>query len=137
MENNQDKIDIHSILSMVSVQHIVIKKSPVYPDYEIGSDIDIFCQDKNEMARQIQHLAFGLLDKGYKISVENIEGHIHIDLIKEKLIIRIDLIDSLDVYKELILSDSKYADLAIRLLEYGKCPDKNKHLEYVKSHLLQ
>lgn len=136
MDNNKYKIDIQSILSLVSVKFVVIKKSPIYPDYEIGNDIDIFCQDKNEMARQIQHLAYNLVDQGYKISVCEEDGHIHIDFIKDKLIIRIDLIDSLDVYKELVLSDSEYAELAIRLLEYGVYPNKTKHLDYVKSHLL-
>jgi len=134
MDDNQDKIDIQTVLSKTSVGYIVIKKSPIYPDYEIGNDIDVYCQDKNEMARQIQHLSFGLLDRGYKIAVESIDGHIHIDFIKVELILRIDLIDSLDVYRELILSGSEYADLAIRLLEYGKYPNKTKHLDYVKSH---
>jgi hypothetical protein len=56
MENNQHKINIKEILDIVSTPFIVIKKSEIYPDYEIGNDIDIFCKDKYEMSRQIQYL---------------------------------------------------------------------------------
>lgn len=121
-------IDIKSILNQCSVPYVFIKGSSC--DYTMGNDIDIFCQDKNEMARQIIHLSFNFVTE-VSIKVKEHQGHIHIDFIDEDLVVRIDLIDTLNIYNNLILSGNEYADLAIRLMEYGLYPNKKKHFDYV------
>ena len=117
------------ILKGVSVKHRVIRQSPDYPEYKDGEDVDVLCADANETARQIFHLCYPMVTKGWKIAVDQQGTHTHVDFLRDTLILRLDLTDTLDDYKQMILDGG--GELGLRLLEWERYPAKEKHLKYV------
>ncbi len=129
-------IDIEELLSLVSVPFVVIKKSDKYPKYDLGDDIDIYCKEAGEMVGQLLHLSRGFISDGYTVQVKKDGYNIHIDFLAgDILIVRIDVLSSLDTFGDILLSGDTNADLALRLFEYAKHPEKIKHLKFVKIKL--
>jgi len=123
------------ILDGVSVRYVVLREREEYTE---GSDIDIYCDNRWEMANQIVYLSRRYLEAGNIVRLTQDGTHSHVDFFKEdKLVRRFDLIDSLDDYREAVYAGSEEAKVATRLLEYAKNPHKTQHLDYARSHLLQ
>jgi len=114
---------------------VVIKKSPDYPNYQPGDDVDIFCRSLSEMVYMIMLVGRKYMEE-YTVVKKTYQDHTHIDFMKDnKLEIRFDLIENLDCYKDALLADNEYAQLAVRLLDFAQNPNKTKHLEFVKDVL--
>ena len=134
MQNNTN-LDITWLLGACSVDYVIIKQSDKFPEYSDGDDIDIFCVDAKEMCRQILHLTADMIGE-FSIRVQKDGYHTHIDFMRDEvLMVRLDLIDTLDDFKKDLLDGGKYAHLGIRLLELSKHPHKTKHLKHVE-HVL-
>ena len=119
------------LLRQVSVRHAVIRRRS---EYRTGDDIDILCDNKLEMANQLIYLAKHLIAEGVDVRLARADDHIHLDFLRGGVLqTRFDLIDSLDVYKEQVYRGDEAADVALRLLEYAKHPEKVKHLDYARA----
>jgi len=128
-----ERPQVDEILKLVSVKHRVIRKGPAYPAYKDGNDVDIFCEDAREFARQILHLTIPMTNDGWTIRVSQTDLHIHVDFLRDILILRLDLIDTLDGYKQMILNGG--GELGLRMLEWERYPVKEKHLKYIKEKI--
>ncbi len=124
------KVDIKTILDACSEQFVIVKKDGNLYEYEIGNDIDIFARDAMKLVQEILYIS----TNEASVKVATCDGHSHIDFMEGNvLIVRLDIIDTLDLYKDLLLENNNYAQLAFRLFEYAKCPHKQKHLDFVKN----
>jgi len=129
-------INIKEILEMCSEPHVILKRDGDLYSYKRGEDIDVFARDGTQLIREILHLVSGRITDNKSVSVSLYQGHRHIDFSENNiLVVRIDVIDSLDIFKEELLSNNKYAQLAFRLFEYAKHPEKVKHLNFIKEHI--
>ena len=123
------------ILDGVSVRYVVLREREEYTE---GNDIDVYCDNRWEMANQVIYLSRRFIETDHVARLTQDGSHSHVDFYKDDILIRrFDIIDSLDEYREAVYAGSKEAKCATRLLEYAKNPYKKQHLEYVKSHLLQ
>ena len=131
-------IDIRTILELCEEPFVVVKKDGDRYRYEIGGDIDIFAKNTTALTKEILGVAMSKDIVGEsQIEVTVTEEHTHIDFKdKDTLIVRIDIIDTLDIFKNVLLfNDNHYAQLAFRLFELAINPHKTKHLEFVKNEL--
>lgn len=152
------KIDIKIILDLCKEPFVVVKKDGDLYEYKIGGDIDIFTNNATILAKQILEVStinnefppcsFCMSDpqKPHNdvvydnrfIRVITPDKHIQIDFMDgDILIVRLDIIDTLDIFKEKLLQNDRYAQLAFRLFEYALYPNKSKHLKFVKDKLLK
>lgn len=120
---------------MCSEPFIFVKRASDDYSYEFGGDIDVMTRDASQLTREILHLSHSMVGNGVSIRMKNEDDHYHIDFLDgDKIIVRIDIIETLDLFKEVLMEDSIYAQLAFRLFEYAKYPEKKKHLEYVEKY---
>lgn len=144
-------------------KYSIIKLPHVFPDYEFGGDIDIFCQDINAFSRHlIKHLN-NLITEDIFIKVKKNNNQTHVDIIEGgKLNFRFDLLGEFPKYKninikpsffDIIIENSVpkdfnkfsiyipqiYDECILRYIEYieyiEKRPEKLKHLEYLESKI--
>ncbi|MCX6135379.1 MAG: glycosyltransferase [Ignavibacteriales bacterium] len=144
-------------------EYVILKLPGHFPNYSDYSDIDILCRDADAVQEHILEVGKRYEDKGYRITVSNAAIHRHIDFFPPesvRLNIRFDLIDSLNIYRNIVVDPHYHEvvldtrrelscegspiwvpapehDTALRFLEFlewmNERPDKQKHLEYVKS----
>ncbi len=136
------KIDIKIILDACLEPFVIVKKSGNLYEYEIGNDIDIFSVDAIRLTKEILHTftnnSNGIVFNNVSIKITECERHSQIDFMEgNTLIVRLDIIDTLDIFKSILLEDNKYAQLAFRLFEYAEHPDKRKHLNFVKNEFIE
>lgn len=100
-----NKLDLDKFFFKVRDQAYVIVKNDNFPNYYKGSDIDVFCYDKNAFAKQILSIANSYLDKGFDVKVSNKnESQTYIDFfLNGELEFRFDLYESLPQYKKIHL----------------------------------
>ncbi len=87
--------------------YVVVKLGKDFPDYYKGSDIDVFCYDRDKFARQILSVGNCYLDQGFEVEVRNkSESHTFIDFYFDgELDFRFDLYGSLPEYKKIRLKE--------------------------------
>ena len=139
------KIDVKTILDACTEPFVIVKKDKDLYEYEIGNDIDILAREAAQLVKEILHVSTSLVSEEISIKVTIydtynqsifVHGHSHIDFMEgDVLIIRLDIIDTLDIFKDTLLINNDYAQLAFRLLEYSISPHKQKHLDFVRDKL--
>lgn len=151
-------IDIPKILHGYTDAYCINKMSEVFPNYSIGNDIDIICDNRESLKSHIIDELEKNYDSEIKIEVTEKEDYCHIDAYayvdSEHINLRFDLIDKMNYkkfdvkigfietllkstveYKNVLIPDIAY-DLALRYMEYAEYKDdredKIKHLHYVE-----
>ena len=98
------RLDLAAFFSrVVDLPYVVVRGTPDdLLRYHPGSDIDIFCYDKQEFGRQVLAFANDYLDIGYEVHLEDSEAgdQTHIDLYRGgKLELRFDLYGEFPRYR--------------------------------------
>lgn len=153
-------INLLKLLETINEESIIIKIFDEFPDYQIGSDIDILVINKYDALNSLINYLKPLINKNLEeIHIEETKSHIHLDLFrKNKLVFRIDMIENFNSFSRFSIQDSlktsmflkrkkkwfldKYIyvpvdehEFLIRYLEYLEWfeirPDKLKHYEFV------
>jgi hypothetical protein len=92
--------------------YVVIKPSPDLPNYQVGSDIDIFCYFPTKMAELTCGFLNDNLEEGYTVALAETDEKIHIDLLYGKeMHFRFDLYKRLPIFKEITLKPAFYASV--------------------------
>lgn len=103
---NSNKLNLDEFFSNVKdLTYVIIKFPDSFPNYYKGSDIDVFCYNKNKFARRILQVGNKYLKQGFEIKVTNRnESHAYIDFfLNGELEFRFDLYQSLPEYKKIHL----------------------------------
>jgi hypothetical protein len=158
--NYSNLLDLMKFFKDNPNNYCILKIPDYFPNYHHFEDLDILCDNKEQMKSYILKIGETYKKKRFKIKInERSDYRTHIDFYaprKKKLNFKFDLIDSLKMYKNINV-EKKFAesvlkekirykgvfvpktshDLAIRYLEYFEYkdsrPDKVKHLHYVKN----
>lgn len=87
--------------------YVIVKLNEDFPNYYTGSDIDIFCYNKDEVAKQILSVGNGYLDQGFEINVtDTSELHTFVDFYYSgELEFRFDLYQSLPKYQKIKIKE--------------------------------
>jgi hypothetical protein len=155
---------ILSLLDLLGDEYVLINKSPEFPSFLPGSAMDLLVTDRFMVSEIIKKYLLENSD-GVECFLRVTEAgcHIHLDLVREnKLWIRLDLIDDLDVYtrfsvrsalkiklflkrekfnvdgREIHIPSPEHA-LFLRYYEYLELfeyrPDKLEHLDLILANL--
>lgn len=99
-----NRLDLDQFFFHARDQIYVIAKLEHFPNYYRGSDIDVFCYDKDQFAKRILSVGNQYLNRGFEIEVHAGEVQTHIDFYFEgELDFRFDLYQSLPDYKRIQL----------------------------------
>ena len=92
-----NKLNLERFFFQVREQIYVIVKMGDFPNYYKDSDIDVFCYNKNEFAKQILTVGNWYLDQGFEIkATDKDKSHTYVDFYLDgKLEFRVDLYQSL------------------------------------------
>lgn len=99
-----NKLDLNYFFyNLKDMNYVIIKYDTSFPNYYSGSDIDIFCYNKNEFAKQVLNYGNKYLNRGFEIKVKNLSNnHTFIDFFQNnELDFRFDLYDSFPNYKKI------------------------------------
>jgi len=98
-----NRLDLDQFFFSVREQIYVIVKLDNFPNYYQGSDIDVFCYNKDGFAKQILSVGNTYLDQGFEIKITNkSESQTYIDFYFDgELEFRFDLYQSLPNYKKI------------------------------------
>lgn len=166
MPNNKVEkiINLSNVFSNLEDKDYVIVKLPdIFPDYRIGSDIDIFCYNIKDVSQTILSNVRHLVSKDITIDIEDKATQIYIDImINNKIHFRFDIYNALPIYKNISVKESFFTSILegsesitikgvnikvpsevdegiLRYIEYHEWyalrPDKIKHIEYIKDKL--
>lgn len=102
-----NRLDLDRFFFQVREQIYVIVKVGDFPNYYRGSDIDVFCYDKDEFAKLILAIGNWYLGQGFEIKVtDKDESHTYVDFyLNGELEFRFDLYQSLPKYKRIRLKE--------------------------------
>lgn len=111
--HNRMKIRLIDYFEVIQNEaYVIIKPSPDLPDYQVGSDIDIFCYFPTKMAELTCAFLNDHLEKEYSVALAETDEKIHIDLLCGKEIhFRFDLYKRLPNFKEITLKPAFYASV--------------------------
>jgi hypothetical protein len=148
-------VDLISYLDNFPSNYVIIRKPPNFPQYQIGTDIDILCSDLSSIITYSKNY-FKDLKTSYTLRPSN---HYHIDILNPNntLHLKLDFISSLSVYKKTNIPNIVFDeilntktsidgvceplfeyDLLLRYFEYKEFiqerPSKIKHLNYIKQY---
>lgn len=151
------RLDLKAFFRNSPDGYCVLRMSDNFPQYLLGGDLDILCVDMESFSEYVQRFGEMYPEMEFR-SRKTPSGHIHVDAYVEgKLHFRFDLVNSLQSYKKLTVSDKMLEaimdgrvlrqdvwvpddqfDLALRYMEYveyiDERPDKIKHQHYVELH---
>lgn len=160
----QKPIDLTAIFQRLKNQSYCIIKLPAsFPDYDIGSDLDVFCYDIQSVSTNILGSLQEFITQDIEINVENNKDQIYIDIIEKNAIhFRFDMYGTLPYYKNVgikkaffssVIENSKTINIQgvdikvpcdideaiIRYIEYQEWyadrPDKIKHILYLEENI--
>ena len=142
-----------------------IKLPDVFPSYDIGSDLDIFCYDIQDISKIILSNIQGFITSDLKIQITDNNTQIHIDIIhNNKIHFRFDLYGALPFYKNVKIKEAFFSSVIennslvskdsskikvpglidesiLRYIEYqewyAQRPDKIKHIRYLEDKIEQ
>ena len=103
-----NRLDLDCFLSAVQQQvYVIVKLWASFPSYYKGSDIDIFCYDKDEFAKLILGVGNGYVNQGFEIKVTSKNKMMtRLDFYYEgELDFRFELYQSLPRYKKIHLKE--------------------------------
>lgn len=159
-------VEIKNIISLKEIfdsmeykLYCIIKLPDNFPDYGIGTDLDIFCYDIQDISEHILSHLHQYITNVITIQIHDHKKQIYIDVIEnEKIHFRFDLYAELPAYKNIQIKDAFFSSVIenssiknigglkikvpceideaiLRYIEYhewySQRPDKIKHIEYV------
>jgi hypothetical protein len=107
------KLDLKAFFRAVEEQrYVVIKPSPILPDYNVGSDIDIFCYHPEKFAELITAFLSQYLNAKTEVKIADGIKKMHIDfIIDNEINFRFDLYKCLPSYQNISIKDSFYSSV--------------------------
>ena len=107
------KINLLAFFKLIENEsYVVIKPSYKLPDYDKGSDIDIFCYDADEIAEKVTAFLADYVNHESTISIVDSPYKIHIDLlVNNEINFRFDLYKQLPVYKNINLKAAYFSSV--------------------------
>lgn len=105
--NINEKINLKGLFNILNNhRYVILRIDQDFPNYKIGSDIDILIDDVEQIKDKIlNYLDYYVIRKKYKVSVNETCGHIHIDIYNGTMLnIKFDLYPSLNIYKKFKVS---------------------------------
>lgn len=142
-----------------SESYCIIKLPKNFPDYEIGSDLDVFCYDIQSVAKKILAFLQDSITSDIKMEITDNTTQLYIDLLyKNKIHFRFDLYEELPMYHNIKIKEAFFSsvientevvifkkskikvptlldELILRYIEYQEWyatrPDKIKHIDYI------
>jgi hypothetical protein len=157
------KIDLIQIFKLLENKFYCIIKIPdEFPEYAIGSDIDIFCYDINNIANIILQNTNQYISDKITIEIKDLNKQIYVDIKEyDKIHLRFDLYGELPNYKNVKIKPCLFSsiiehatsksilnneltvkvpchidEIIIRYIEYhewyAQRPDKIKHINYIE-----
>lgn len=143
--------------------YCIIKLPDIFPSYSIGSDLDIFCYDIQEVSQIIVSSIQEYITKNVTVELIDNKTHIYIDVIQnDKIHFRFDLYGALPLYNNVSIKDAFFSSVVentkivslddlnikvpsdideaiLRYIEYHewyvKRPDKIKHIQYLEDKI--
>lgn len=160
------KFNILEIFESVQFEnYCLIKKSDIFPNYEIGSDFDIFTFNAISFCEKITAYFNDKLNENIHIDLKKLENKIVVDVFENKQInIRFDIYFKLPKFNNLNVRDALFSsvieghqkitfgdvkisvpayldDAIIRYIEYHEWfsirPDKIKHIHMIEDYFLE
>jgi|SaaInl8_200m_RNA_FD_contig_31_388919_length_1428_multi_6_in_0_out_0_2 hypothetical protein len=157
-------LDLSKIFKKLEDKSYCIIKIPnVFPSYDIGSDLDIFCYNVQDIAKIILSNIQELITTDLKIGITDNNTQIYIDIIKnDKIHFRFDLYGTLPYYKNVNIKEAFFSSVIensqiikfdntnisvpsnideaiLRYIEYqewyAQRPDKIKHIKYLEDKI--
>ena len=158
------KVDLKPLFEKLETKsYSVIKLPSEFPDYKIGSDLDIFCYDVEDISRVVLAYLQENISKELSVNITNKGTQIYIDVMyKDKIHFRFDLYGALPTYKNILIKEAFFSSVIensnmieqnrckvkvpsandeniLRYIEYqewyGQRPDKIKHIEYLEEKI--
>ena len=158
------KIDLKPLFEKLETKsYSVIKLPSEFPDYKIGSDLDIFCYDVEDISRVVLAYLQENISKELSVNITNKGTQIYIDVMyKDKIHFRFDLYGTLPTYANILIKEAFFSSVIensqmiekngckvkvpsqidesiLRYIEYqewyGQRPDKIKHIEYLETKI--
>jgi len=158
------KINLKPLFEKLETKlYSVIKLPSEFPGYKIGSDLDIFCYDIENISREILGYLQQIISKELSVNITNRGIQIYIDVMDKNIIhFRFDLYGILPTYKNILIKDAFFSSViensqtieqngckvkvpsqidesVLRYIEYqewyGQRPDKIKHIEYLEEKI--
>jgi len=135
--NNPSRLDLGLFFSALEGKKYSIIKLTDFPDYNIGSDIDVFCDNIDDIAREIIYIGNQYCKQGFEIRVKNANAsHIHIDFITGyKLDFRFDLYGALPPYKKLRIKGDYFTKIINDSVPINFDRNQKQYQIYVPSDL--
>ena len=157
----EPKLDVLSLLETLE-DYVIIRKSNMFPDYNLFDDLDIVCKDSEKNASSITKYGKIYTDNGFNIRQTYQKNHLHLDFHygTNPINFRFDFIDTID-HSPSVKVDNSFLDMVLenkqklyhqglpyyvpseehemmfRLLEYFDYPEKYRHLKYVRDRIQQ
>lgn len=154
------KIDLKPLFKKLEEKvYCIIKLPDGFPEYKIGSDLDIFCYDVEDISRII----IGFLPKELTVKLTNMGSQIYIDVMDKNTIhFRFDLYGALPKYENILIKEAFFSSVIensktvlkdevnvkvpsnvdeniLRYIEYqewyAQRPDKIKHINYIEERI--
>ncbi len=156
-----DLLALGNFFESVPVPYAILRLSPDFPHYAVNEDIDVLCEDREQLRAHIREVGRRYESQGFRVEETIHDGHLHIDYFaprEQRLNFRFDILDTLSGFHKIkvaadwtrtllarsqrvtqggvaISVPSAQDELALRLLEYLEHrdirPDKVKHLQHV------
>lgn len=107
------KLDLVTFFQLIENEsYVIIKPSKILPEYEDGSDIDIFCYHPQNMVNKVISFLSKYVNSESTISIVDGEHKIHIDYIYNgKIQFRFDLYKYLPKYKNINLKSAFFSSV--------------------------
>ncbi len=143
--------------------YCIIKLPDEFPEYKIGSDLDVFCYDTEDISKIIMGYLQNFIDNSLTIKLSNMGSQIYIDVMDKNTIhFRFDLYGALPKYENILIKDAFFSSVIensisvlkdevnvkvpstideniLRYIEYqewyAQRPDKIKHMNYIEEKI--
>jgi hypothetical protein len=158
------KINLTEIFkSLENKYYTIIKLPEIFPLYKTGSDLDIFCFDIDDFAKNILVILQKNIDDNLHIEMNRMDGQMYIDVMEpDKIHFRFDLYDKLPKYNNVNIKEGFFSsiieisqikqfgglkikvpslidEVILRYIEYhewyAQRPDKIKHINYIENQI--
>lgn len=107
------KLDLLKFFQLIENEsYVVIKPSCKIPDYDIGSDIDMFCYFTDKIVGKITIFLSEYLDGKSKITVIDSPTKVHVDfIVNNEINLRFDLYKQLPIYRNISLKPAFFSSV--------------------------
>jgi len=107
------KLDLLKFFQLIENEsYVIIKPSTLLPDYEIGSDIDIFCYQPSQLIEKVTSFLALYVDSNSTVNVNDGAEKAHVDyLVDGKIHFRFDLYKQLPTYKNIHLKPAFFSSV--------------------------